>query len=345
MKRYFCMMLFPLIFLIGCAAPPVVSVKLHKPAQIHLPGVKEIAIADFQGSEGSGNQIATLVQSILITTEYYDIVERDKLSRVMEEQNLGMAGIVDETTAVQVGKLLGVDAMIFGEVSRYEVERDERGVEKISKKVGTGKYEYVEVEKKGKKEKERREIMQTVFVDQFYRIRRGSVAVNFRVVGIEDGRLLAAYSDSKSYTSDKVIEGGSKTLLPEGEILYNLSKDLCQNFVRMISPYFEIEKRVLEQGKGPISVGVKYAQSDLWPEAMGAWDAAVHELPKESAGYYNLGIGYEVQGLLDEAEQSYQTASKLKVKKLYMDAIARIRITRNDQRRLRQQLESRENNP
>ena len=332
------------IVLLSCSPAPMVSVRIQKPAQMYLPDVKTIAIADFQGSNGSGSQIATLTQSMLMAAQYYDIMERDKLRLVLEEQNLGLSGIVDQATAVEVGKLLGVDALIFGEVATYKVEPDERGVEKVERKVGTGKYEVVEKKNifTGKKYKAKEEIMKTVLVDQHYRIRRGTVAINFRAVGVETGQLLAAHSDSKSYNSGKVVEGSWETLKPEGQILSDLSRDICQRFVQLIAPYYWTEKRIIEPGKGNTNVGAKYAQSGLWPEALESWKRAVVEMPKESAGFYNLGLAYEVQGDYDEAEQKYQSALGLKQKKLYMEALARVRKLKTEQKALEEQLRDRE---
>jgi len=336
--------LLTVLLLISCSVPSTISVRVQKPAAIHLPAVKEIAIVDFHGHDRSGSQIATLVQSKLMKTEHYDILERDKLRRVLEEQNLGLAGIVDEATAVEVGRLLGVDALIFGEVTTYELERDERGVEKVSRKVGTGKYEWVDQKNifTGKTKKVKREIMKTVLVDQHYRIRRGTVAINFRVVGVKTGQLLAAHSDSKSYNSGKVVEGGRKTIPAAGEILADLSNEICDKFVRLIAPYFVREERKIESGKDQIKVGIKYAESGLWPEALKAWKQATVEMPTESAAFYNLGLAYEIQGMLDEAESSYKKAVDMKQKKLYLEAMARIRRARQEHEKLMKQLHERE---
>ncbi|HEX9935367.1 MAG TPA: DUF6340 family protein [bacterium] len=315
-----------------------------KPAAIHLSGVQKLAIADFQGVNHSGGQVAADVQAMLLETRRFDILEREKLSSVLDEQKLGMAGIVDEATARKVGQLLGVDAMIFGDVSAYRVEPDERGVEKVEKKVGTGRYE--EVDEKniftGKTKRVKREIMKTVLVDQYYRIRRGSVSINFRVVDVETGKLLAVHSDTKSYDSGKVVDGGNETLRPEGEILTELSNAICRRFVEFIAPHVVNEARFIEPGRGSIQVGKKYAQSGLWPEALETWKQSVVEFPNDPTAFYNLGLAYEVQGDLDEAENQYKTAVSLKQKRLYLDAINRVRQARIESERLKEQLQERQ---
>jgi curli biogenesis system outer membrane secretion channel CsgG len=327
----------------SCAMQSSISVQMMKPATIHLSGVHKLAIADFQGIHNSGGKIAADVQSMLMETPHFDMLERDKLNKVLDEQKLGMTGVLDEATARKIGKMAGVDAMIFGEVTTYQVEPDERGVEKVEKKVGTGKYE--EVDEKniftGKTKRVKREIMQTVLVDQRYRIRRGSAAIHFRVVDVETGKLLAVHSDNQSYTSDKVIEGGSTSLKPEGEILDDLSKVICRRFVQLIAPHFVQEQRSIEPGKGSIQAGKKYAEAGLWPEALKEWKQAVEEFPKDPVAFYNLGLAYEVQGDLDQAEANYKTAVSFRQKRLYLDAINRIRQEKIESDRLKEQLQDR----
>lgn len=339
-KVYFVFLSILSILLLSCATTSTVNVQVMKPAEIHLSGVKKIAVVDFQGPERSGSQVATTLQSLLIQKQQYDLIERDRLAQVLEEQNLGMTGVVDEASAVQIGKVLGVDAMVFGEVTTYQVERDERGVEKVERQEGTGKYEIVEQKNifTGKKYKVKKEIMKTVLVDQHYRIRRGSVAINFRVVNVENGQLLAVYSDSKSYDSGKVVEGSQKTLPPQGQILSDLSRQICNKFANMISIHELTQKLFLEPGKGNIDLGRKYAEAGLWPEAIEAWETAAKETPDEPSVFYNLGTAYEIDSEYELAEAMYKKAMILKQKKRYMEAIARVRKAREDQFKLEQQL-------
>lgn len=341
--------LFAAVFLLVCSFPAVVNVKVLKPASIHMPGVKEVAIADFQGQNRSGSQIATLTQALIMQTQHFDVMERDKLRQVLDEQNLGMAGIVDASTAAEVGRLLGVDALIFGEVTTYEVEPDKEITTMVKERRGTGKYHWVEEkDKKGKVKKVKKEIMEEVYVPKKHWVRKGTVAINFRVVDVGTGRLLAAHSDSRSYDSaneKRSFFGKPKGLKPEGEILSDLSKTICHRFTRMIAPYYTDEKRTIEPGKGSIGVGVKYAKAGLWPEAMETWKEAVREMPKEPAAMYNLGLALEVQGDLDRAEKAYQAAVRMKQKKLYLEAIARVRKAREDAEKLKEQMEEREDLP
>jgi len=341
MRFRFRFCLLCILFFFFCATQSTVWVERVKPAGVFMPGVRKIAIADFKGPEQSGSHIASLLQSKLMETHYFEILERDRLARILDEQKLSMTGIMNEATASKIGKLLGVDALVFGEVTMYQVEPDEIGSEKVEKKEGTGRYEWVEEKNifTGKKQKVKREIMRTVWVDQYYRIRRGTVAVNFRVVDVETGRLLVAHSDSKSYSSGKVVEGSYRELKPAGEILQDLSSQLVEKFVGMISPHKVSERRVIESGSGKIYEGKKFAQAGLWDEAIACWKEAIQRMPKVSAGYYNLGLAYEIKGDLDRAETLFKKAASLNQKKLYMEAILRVRKEKEEQAKLKEQLQ------
>ena len=87
-RKFVAIVLCLLFFLVmmSCAPSASVSVQVLKPASIHLPGIKKIAIADLLGPQRSGSQIATLTQSKLMQSQHFEIVERDKLKRVLEEQ-------------------------------------------------------------------------------------------------------------------------------------------------------------------------------------------------------------------------------------------------------------------
>jgi len=349
-KKLYRFLPFVIILLISCTVPSVINIKVLKPASISMPEIKEVAVVDFRGPDRSGSQIATLLQSKLIEANHFDIIERDKINRVLDEQNMGMSGVMDEETAVEIGKILGVDGMIFGEVTQYEVPPDKEITQKVKKKKFTGKYRTVEKKNKktGKTKKVKEKIYEDVWVDETHYVRQGNVAVNFRVVNVKTGQLLAAYSDSKSYNSQDenrgflaAISNSLDKLKPKSDILRNLSEEVCTNFAHMIAPHYTYEKRYIEPGKGNIAVGKKFAEQGLWPEAQEAWEEAVQNMPQESAAYYNLGLAHEVQGNLFKAEDLYKQAVDLQQKDRYMESLARIRKNIKEREKLEEQLRER----
>lgn len=325
-------LIISLTFIIACG-PTMVTTQVNKPAEINVKDVKNIAIVDFSGPENSGSLAASLLTTELLNSQFFHIFERSKIDVILEEHKLAQSGVIDESTARQVGQLLGVDALIFGEVVSFNVEPDQTGTEKVEKKVGTGKYR--EVTRNNKKVRE--EIKKTVLVDQNYRIRRGTVAVTFRTVNIETGELIASKAVSKSYDSGKLIEGRGN-LKPQDAILNDLMSEIVKDFSRIIAPYIVTERLALEAGKGSIQVGVQYARNGLWDEAINAFKMAVNEQPKNSNAHYNLGISYQIVGDFDNAEEEFNKAIALKNKNLYFRALSNVKQQRLDREKLRQQV-------
>lgn len=51
---------------------------------------------------------------------YLKVVERKELEKILEEQKLALTGLTDQTTAAQVGRLLGANAFVLGGFQEVE---------------------------------------------------------------------------------------------------------------------------------------------------------------------------------------------------------------------------------
>ncbi|OGS45935.1 MAG: hypothetical protein A2539_05750 [Elusimicrobia bacterium RIFOXYD2_FULL_34_15] len=49
----------------------------------------------------------------------FQVVERQNIDKILVEQKLQATGITDVNTAVKIGKLANVDAMVFGSITQY----------------------------------------------------------------------------------------------------------------------------------------------------------------------------------------------------------------------------------
>ena len=54
----------------------------------------------------------------LKNTGRYRVVEREKLSEVLKEHALSASGVIDVATATEIGKVLGVDAVVISSISK-----------------------------------------------------------------------------------------------------------------------------------------------------------------------------------------------------------------------------------
>ncbi len=333
--------------LLTSCGPSRVPVEVVKPARVDLHGIRRVAVTEFSGPGNSGQLAANILNSKLLNSGYFEVLERQKLKDIMQEYQLSMSGVVDPEKAKQVGKMLGVDGIITGVVTAYSVE-DDKGREKVKKQVWTGKYAkdakgnfIYEKDIFGKKRKKK--IYAEQYVTQYYKIRRGTVTATFRIIDVETGQILAAKTYSRNYTSSKVRPGEEGRLKARDAILTDLLTSAVDEFVKDIAPHKVVLRKAILGGPGPIDAGKKLAQNNLWPEATKTWEDAVRQFPDKPEAYYDLGLAYEAQGRLDDAEKMYKKALSLKQDKLFMKALADIRQAKKERAILERQLKERDN--
>ena len=83
-----------------------------------------VAVMDFENKSQHGGWQLGRGAADMLTTEMVkmgsmDMFERDRLSSVLKEQNLGASGRVDPGTAARIGKIIGVQYIITGAVTEY----------------------------------------------------------------------------------------------------------------------------------------------------------------------------------------------------------------------------------
>ena len=84
----------------------------------------KIAVLDFQmqGEKQENQDMGSIVAEWFITAMVkegrFDVIERRLLQKILSEQQLVMTGVVDESSATQIGKLLGVKVIISGSVMK-----------------------------------------------------------------------------------------------------------------------------------------------------------------------------------------------------------------------------------
>lgn len=134
------------------AAPEAVPVNLRTVAQVPGPSLqtginqaqpltrRRIAVLDFDysslsnpyvtafgGGAGAGRAVSDILINLLVRDGTYAVIERSKLEQVLREQNLGASGRIQPGTEAQLGKLLGVDALIVGSITKFNLDRQQSG--------------------------------------------------------------------------------------------------------------------------------------------------------------------------------------------------------------------------
>ena len=86
----------------------------------------KIAVLDFElkgrgfETEDMGAIVAEWFITAFVKEGRFDVIERTLLNKILGEQKLHMSGIIDETTATKIGKLLGVKIIISGSVLKLQ---------------------------------------------------------------------------------------------------------------------------------------------------------------------------------------------------------------------------------
>jgi hypothetical protein len=94
--------------LAGCATPEI-AVNSHA----DFGKIQRVAVATFGGPAGD---IAADMLSQDLLNRGADVVERQRLDALLDEQHLGSNHVLDPATIKKVGKILGVDAIFVGNV-------------------------------------------------------------------------------------------------------------------------------------------------------------------------------------------------------------------------------------
>jgi curli biogenesis system outer membrane secretion channel CsgG len=80
------------------------------------------AVVSQVGSVDVGKGVSSLMITRLVKDSKYTIMEREALNNVLQEQDLSNSNRANPATAVKIGKMLGVDAIVVGTITQFGFE-------------------------------------------------------------------------------------------------------------------------------------------------------------------------------------------------------------------------------
>ncbi|MEM9557011.1 MAG: CsgG/HfaB family protein [Acidobacteriota bacterium] len=87
-----------------------------------------IAVLEFENRaasqywwSGGGPALQNKLVTELVKSGKFRVIEREQLAALMREKNLSLSGDINPSTAIQAGRLLGVDYFLTGAVTEYGV--------------------------------------------------------------------------------------------------------------------------------------------------------------------------------------------------------------------------------
>jgi TolB-like protein len=88
---------------------------------IHKEGKTKIAVVEFSDLNGHTSVLGKFLAEELITrlfiTNKFEVIERQLLNKIIEEHKLNFTGLIDPNSAKELGRILGVEAIISGTIT------------------------------------------------------------------------------------------------------------------------------------------------------------------------------------------------------------------------------------
>ena len=128
-KKLFAAVLASALIGAGCSSPSVIK------EGYDLSRIKQIGVLKFESKFPAVSGVEDLFAKHLML-EGFGVVERSMLEQLLKEQRIGLEGLLLPASAKAVGGILGVDALMMGQVVSFTPDRKD-----VSLIITTNKYE------------------------------------------------------------------------------------------------------------------------------------------------------------------------------------------------------------
>ena len=313
------------LFVSGCAQK--VRIKALNPAEVgEMASKKKVAITAFKNDKVglSGKIESELAKHKLDNQKYFTVLSRKNLKKVLKEQRLQSSELMDERTSSRVGKIIGAQAIINGEVP-IATSKSDKYTEKRKKCVkyvkdeGCVKYKYYYVT---------------------CNTTTAQVSANLNIVDIETGSIIYGDTISKDYSGDSCKRG---KFLSRAQAISKLSSEISSQFVRKLTPHYvyynvslldSIKVNSSSEDNQKLKYALEYIKANRMDKAEKILNSLMDSLDGQSyVVAYNLGVVKEALGELDEAKKLYDMADGLSLKPVEEINIAVKRISGNIDKR------------
>ncbi|HEX9761061.1 MAG TPA: CsgG/HfaB family protein [Candidatus Acidoferrales bacterium] len=123
------------VCLLLCLAVPALAQEQNQPRKKRVAvmdfdyGTVRTAVAGLFGTDVDiGNGMAALLVKHLVQDGTYSVIERKMLDKILAEQNFSTSDRANPASAAQIGRILGLDAMIVGTITQFGSDDKSVGV-------------------------------------------------------------------------------------------------------------------------------------------------------------------------------------------------------------------------
>ncbi len=311
------------LVIISCGTTSM-TMNLQRPAKLDLSEYKQIAIGDITDPGGKVNHhardVADEIAATLISTGRFEVLDRQHLDKVMLEHQLNLSGLINESTAPEVGELIGTAVLVFG---RIQIDS------------------YNETQSKGDEWKDKKgKIHQNHYRDAKY-----DLAVNIKLIDIETSRVIAVENISASDNKRTVADLNRPPMIDKDVLYRNCLTEIMSKFRKIVAPYdmkvevsFETDKELPEADQA-----ILFLKAGNWEDGLKLFEQATKKpgLKKKvrAKAYFDLGMAQMYHDQSDLAIETLQQALILHPKTKYEKAISRAREEKANSEELKKQLE------
>ncbi len=299
----------------GCAQK--VRIKALNPAEVGaMASKKKVAVSEFKNDKIglSGKIEAQIAKQKLDKKRYFTVVSRKDMNKIIAEQKLQSSEMMDEATAAKIGKVIGAQAIISGEVASANAEsgsyqEDREKCLQYYKDGGCAKYRYYKVTCK---------------------TTQASVSANINIVDVENGTVIYGDTITKDYSADSckngntslgllTFQGSPKQILSKSQALNMLAGSIANEFVYKLTPnyiYFnvalldtiELDSATDAQNK-KFETALVYIKAARYDKAKKLLSSLMDEFDGKSyVVAYVDGVVYEATGNFNKAKEIYTIA-------------------------------------
>lgn len=221
-----------------------------------------------------------------VKTDFYQVIERDQIKKVLQEQRLSLSGALDESSAAEVGRLLGLDVIIMGNVNYSYV--DEKGTSLLGLTSSSNS----------------NCLKRTVTA-------KGTM----KMVSVETAQIIGTKTAQSEINIQKCDD--QRSGIPRPEIMAETCmKNLAREFTDYFAPgyqyiEYEFEKAKLKEFKKTGKEALGYVQNGDLDRAFPIVYAMFETDSYNPKVAYNLGVLYEMVGSYTDAFNYYYIAYEL----------------------------------
>lgn len=293
-----------IVFLVtGCAQK--VNIRALEPAEIdRVAYTKKIAVTDFNNDQvGLSRKIeANLAGFKIDMKNYFTMISRNDFDKIIKEQKIQNSGLIKQSTVVEVGELIGAQAIISGSVST-PTSQDSHFYESRVRCADKKCSELVHYKVRCMK-------------------RAVGLSAEIKIVDVQKGDILFADTLNKNSVY-KHCSDDSRALPSRDMAAQRLSVAMANEFTYRLTPHYKnIGVTLLEdpdldyndKQEKLLEVSLLYLEQGRYDKAEQFLGDLIDSTNSQSyVAFYNLGVVKEAQGNYEEAQEYYGEADSLMI--------------------------------